>query len=82
MRLKAKFFGWARELAGVEGADMEVPEGISGAHLLKLLEERYPELKRVTPIASLSVNMEYTPLDNPLQEGDEVALIPPVSGGA
>lgn len=81
MRLKIKFFGWARELAGRGDEELEVNDGLTGEGLLDLLTNRHPGLKRIAPILTLSVNMEYTPAQTTLKEGDEIALIPPVSGG-
>jgi len=45
------------------------------------LTERYPALKPLGDSRVLAVNHEHVPLDHPLQDGDEVAFFPPVSGG-
>ncbi|MBI4498216.1 MAG: MoaD/ThiS family protein [Chloroflexi bacterium] len=46
------------------------------------LTAEYPSLARYGPHLMLAVNAEYVRPDHPLHDGDEVALIPPVSGGA
>ncbi len=56
--------------------------GRTAAQLLEILSQQYPNLSRLTPVLSVAVNREYVSEDRVLADGDEVALIPPVSGGA
>ncbi|MBY6277125.1 MAG: molybdopterin converting factor [Symbiobacterium thermophilum] len=56
--------------------------GRTTAQLLEILTQQYPNLARLAPVLSVAVNREYAPADRVLADGDEVALIPPVSGGA
>ena len=56
--------------------------GLTPAQLLQVLQEQYPGLGKVAPVLAIAVNREYATPDQILQEGDEVALIPPVSGGS
>ncbi len=60
---------------------MEVPDGCTAAALLALLAARHPGLDTLLPSLQLAVNQRYAPRDAPLAPGDEVALIPPISGG-
>lgn len=56
--------------------------GLTAAQLLEQLQKEHPGLARLAPVLSIAVNREYATADRRLADGDEVALIPPVSGGA
>lgn len=58
---------------------LEAP--VTGAELLDHLEAQYPVLSAYRPVLRLAVNQEYVPESVALADGDEVALITPVSGG-
>ncbi|KAI8463979.1 MAG: ThiamineS/Molybdopterin converting factor subunit 1 [Monoraphidium minutum] len=84
MRVRVLYFARSREAAGGAGEEaLELPEGSTTAQLLDLLRGRHPALESVLRACVLAVNQEYVGLDAalPLKEGDEVALIPPLSGG-
>ena len=59
--------------------DLETPA--TGADLLDRLEAQHPVIGEYRPVLRLAVNQEYVPETVSLSEGDEVALITPVSGG-
>ena len=80
MNLEVTLFGIAREIVGQPSLRLTVPEGQSAQGLLADLHVRYPELARLSSLA-VAVNNEYAADDTPLHERDEIALIPPVSGG-
>ena len=77
MRVVVKLFAGLRELAGTGQRDLELPEGAS-------VGDVWPALGLGTEPSGLlyAVNKEYAERSQALTEGDEVALIPPVSGGA
>lgn len=83
MRVRVLFFGVLREQAGVPEQAIELPGGASVAELLRLL--RSPASNRRMPALdqglAVAVNREYAPATTELRDGDEVALLPPVSGG-
>jgi len=83
MRVKLLFFARAREVAGTEGCDLELPGDATTDSLLQAVRERWPDLENVLAGALLAVNQEYHPRGTcePLKDGDEVAIIPPISGG-
>lgn len=89
MRVKILFFASARELAGVREieADIAAPEDgvLRPRHVRKYLSEAYPSLSEILEDVTLAVNLEYLRRDAEetvtLCPGDEVALIPPISGG-
>ncbi len=76
MRVVVKLFAALRELAGTGERQLELSEGARAADV-------WPELGLGEEPAGLlyAVNREYAPPDHRLEDGDEVALIPPVSGG-
>ena len=82
MRVTVKLFASYKEKAGRSEIQMELPEDATVASATSEVLRLYP---RVTGDASrlmVAVNEEYQEHDFRLSEGDEVALIPPVSGGA
>ena len=75
-----RFFGPARDLAGADHIRIEVGDQESLGSLAGRLAERYEQLGRI-PGVRLAVNRAFVALNHPLADGDEVAVIPPVSGG-
>jgi molybdopterin synthase catalytic subunit len=82
MKIGVLFFGVLRDLAGRTGESVDLPEGARVRELLSYYAGRAPQLKAMLPSVAISVNREYAGIDCALREGDEVALLPPVSGGA
>lgn len=80
MKIKIKLFGWGRELSGKSDLTWEIPESVKLQTLIAQLEDEYPKLKELDRFL-VAVNMEYAEMNMILKEGDEVAIIPPVSGG-
>lgn len=76
------YFGILRDMAGRENESVELPDGARLAELYSDLQQRIPGLTKFANSIALSINYEYSTLDAPLHDGDEVALLPPVSGGA
>jgi len=79
--INVKFFGPARDLAGVAEVSLDLRDGETVGGVADLLAERYPSLGAALGLR-LAVNRSYVALDHVLSQGDEVAVIPPVSGGA
>jgi len=82
MRVRVVYFGMLRDMAGREQETVELNEGARLAELYSSLQERIPGLSKFGGSIALSINYEYAVADSSLHEGDEVALLPPVSGGA
>lgn len=76
-----RFLGMLREVAGRELETVELADGSHLGDLYAMVQHARPELHTFHRAIALAVNYEYSGLDTPLREGDEVALIPPVSGG-
>lgn len=81
MKVKVIYFGLLRELAGGREESLDVAEGLTAGDLVAVLRKQHPELQKVEKSVALAVNLEYSQPTRVLKEGDEVALIPPVSGG-
>jgi len=78
--IQVLLFAEVREAAGVER--LTVSEAGTPAELFEELVGRYPGLKRFRSRLLVAVNQAFANWDQPLQPGDEVAFLPPVSGGA
>jgi MoaE-MoaD fusion protein len=82
MRVRVLFFGVLKDLAGKSSDSIELPDGASVRDVLAQCEAQIPKLKESLPSLALAVNQQYAGPDATLKDGDEVALLPPVSGGA
>ncbi len=81
MQARVKFFAALREMVGARELSLEVADGQTVGGLYHELCARFPRLADYESIFLYSVNAEYVPADHILRDGDEVAFIPPVSGG-
>lgn len=81
MRVKVLFFGRLREVVGKGEELIDVPHGALIEQLFKLCASRKPELAHYRSSLVASRNQEFAPWNTPLQADDEVAFLPPVSGG-
>lgn len=79
--MKVRLFAQQREQAGWTEREVEVPEGSMVADLVASLGQDYPTIASAARHLVTAVNAEYVGTDTALHAGDEVALIPPVSGG-
>ena len=81
MKLNVRFFALYRERAGISRQRLELPENSKVSDLLKVIRSHYPQLAPANVDIVVAVNAEYADGNIILSEEDEVALIPPVSGG-
>ena len=81
MTIQILFFATLKDAAQTSQLALEVPENATIADLQHELIAQFPKLERLLPHTRIAVNQEYAKPDFILKEGDEVALIPPVSGG-
>ena len=81
MVVKLRFFASLRERVGRGEADWALPDGATVADLWTALCTAYPQVAPMSASMSFAVNREYAERDHRLADDDEVALIPPVSGG-
>ena len=76
-----QLFSVLRERVGRDRLTVSLPDDAAGSDLLSALAGAYPPIAAYRSVIRLAVNEHYEPLDTPLQAGDRVALITPVSGG-
>lgn len=82
MEITLLFFATLKERAGKTRDTMQVPEGMRVGELKAALEKRYPALKDSLPTALVAVNREFAFDNDLIPDHADVALFPPVSGGA
>lgn len=81
MKIGVQMFAALREIAGDSRVELELPARADVASLIRNLLERYPAMERWKQHMRVAVNQRYVGTDHALQDHDEVAIIPPVSGG-
>ena len=81
IRYQVFLFASLRERAGVDTLGIDLPEGATAADLLERLGALRPELAGGLRQVAVAVGHRIVPRDAPLPPGEEVALLPPVSGG-
>ena len=81
MTVHLRFFASLRERMKTSAAERTLADGATVADLWAALCRERPELQPLSASISFAVNREYVERDHRLADGDEVALIPPVSGG-
>ena len=81
MRVKVKLFASFRDICGFNEKELIVSDSIKVAEIVDVLIKSNRELASKKETLLVAVNQEYCDLEQVLQEGDTVALFPPVSGG-
>ena len=82
LKVTALLFARLREQAGIDRASLELAGGATVADAYAELRRRHPGLEARQGAVRPALNREFATWDDPLAEGDEVAFIPPVSGGS
>jgi molybdopterin converting factor subunit 1 len=81
IRVKVLFFGRLKEVVGHAEESVDLAEGAPIEELFAHCGARHPDLARFRPSLVASRNQEFAAWSTPLHSGDEVAFLPPVSGG-
>lgn len=81
VRVQVKLFAAAREIVGQRELSLDLEEGSTVSDLMEHFFVRYPRLREMAGSLLLAVNREFSEPTAKLREGDEVGVIPPVSGG-
>jgi molybdopterin converting factor subunit 1 len=81
VHVNVRLFARLRELAGAAELRRELPDGGTALDVWNGLSRDFPGLADYTPAISVAVNEEYARLSASVRDGDEVAFLPPVSGG-
>jgi molybdopterin converting factor subunit 1 len=80
-KIKVRLFANLRELVGEREITITVPSGVTVSYLNNEILKKYPQLKSFSNKFVTSVNCKVTSGDTIINSSDEIALLPPVSGG-
>ncbi len=81
MRVTVRLFARLRDIAGSAELAREVTPGATIATVWRQLAREFPDMEPYERAISSAVNADYARMDHVVQDGDEVAFLPPVSGG-
>jgi len=81
MRVTVRLFARLRDLAGAGELACELPDGARVADVWRWLAERHPPVAPHGSSVSVAINADFARMDASVADGDEVAFLPPVSGG-
>jgi molybdopterin converting factor subunit 1 len=82
VKIRVLFFGVVRDVTGVREDSLNVAEGGNIGSVFEHYASRFPQLRDMASSIVLALNQEFSPPTAPVAEGDEVAFLPPVSGGS
>jgi len=82
MRVTVQLFARLRELAGRAETTCDLAPGASVADVWRALEADHPAISPLGASVSAAVNAEFAPMATEVHDGDDIAFLPPVSGGA
>ncbi len=80
IQIKVVAFGIARDIIGGSRLELNLPTGATASQAMKVLNKQFPDFQQLTSL-NLAINEAYVDNDHPIQDQDELVLIPPVSGG-
>jgi len=81
MKIKVRLFARYRELVGNTETNLQIQPGTTVGTLKSQIERQFPQLKSYANNLLVALNGEFADSDSVLKKGDEVALLPPFSGG-
>jgi len=81
MKITVKFFSEHRKVIDKEKIEMNINKNTKISDILNILIKDYPELNKLRKSTLVSLNHEYSGVDETLKENDELAFFPPVGGG-
>src|SRR5579863_288080 len=82
MHARILFFGMLKELVGRSAEDAEFADGVDLRGVFESYAQRHPRLREISRSIVVARNQEFADLAAKVEEGDEIAFLPPVSGGA
>ena len=79
--IRVRLFASLREIVGDHVLEFESGEGLSVADLWKQLQQRHPDVSKYRDSIQFAVNQDFVASETRVEDDDEVAFLPPVSGG-
>ena len=81
MRVTVRLFARLRDIAGAAELSRDLASGATIGDLWRQLADEFPELANYERSISTAINADYAKMDQVVDDGDEIAFLPPVSGG-
>jgi molybdopterin converting factor small subunit len=81
MKVRAEFYSQLKEIVGAHVLDISLPKDASVNDLFEQLKERYPQLQDFEKSMLFGVGVEFVDRNHGLNDGDVIAIMPPVQGG-
>ena len=81
MKIKVALFAVAKDLAEASELEIELPDNSNVSTLKSVLVEQVPKLKEIVDRSMIAIDHEFAAVDTTIRPHQEIALIPPVSGG-
>ena len=81
--MKIKYFAWIKDITNLEEEEINLNKAKNLDELKTYIIEKYPDLKKhmIKEVLRFAINQEYAVNNTTLNEEDEIAIFPPVSGG-
>jgi MoaD family protein len=81
MNVRAEFFSRLKEIIGASALELSLPENSTVNDLFEQLKENYPQMRDFEKSVLFGIGVEFVNRNQPLNEGDTIAIMPPVQGG-
>lgn len=81
IKVRAEFYSRLKEIVDASLLDLSLPEKATVNDLFKQLQKRYPQLRDFEKSVLFGIGVEFVDRDHELNDGDTVAIMPPVQGG-
>ncbi|MBX7152477.1 MoaD/ThiS family protein [bacterium] len=81
MKIRVRLFAMCRDIVRRDVLEMELPAMATGDDFWNRIVKEFPQLSPYQKLSRLAINLEYVPNSIVIKEGDEISIIPPVSGG-
>jgi molybdopterin converting factor small subunit len=81
MKVRAEFYSRLKEIIDASALELSVPENSTVNDLFEQLKENYPQMRDFEKSVLFGIGVEFVNRNQPLNEGDTIAIMPPVQGG-
>ena len=81
MKVRAEFYSRLKEIVGASALELSLPMNAKVNDLFEQLKENYPQMRDFEKSVLFGIGVEFVDRNHPLNEGDTIAIMPPVQGG-